>query len=113
MPIILIGTKLDLRADPDVIQHLAKQEKSPVKWEDGYAMAEMIEAYAYLECSAKTGEGVRKVFETAARVFLMPEKNRRKFKNKNLQKKLKSLDLEPEPKKDKPKLSKLVPIECT
>ena len=30
-------------------------------------MAERINAYAYLECSAKSREGVREVFETAVR----------------------------------------------
>ena len=40
-----------------------KQE--PVKPEEGRAMAEKINAFAYLECSAKSKEGVREVFETA------------------------------------------------
>ena len=39
-----------------------KQE--PVKPEEGRAIAEKINAFAYLECSAKTKEGVREVFET-------------------------------------------------
>ena len=38
--------------------------------EDGRAMAERIGAYAYVECSAKLNEGVREVFETAARAAL-------------------------------------------
>jgi Ras family protein A len=38
--------------------------------EDGRAMAERKGAYAYLECSAKLNEGVREVFETAARAAL-------------------------------------------
>ena len=42
-----------------------KQE--PVKPEEGRAMAEKINAFAYLECSAKSKEGVREVFETATR----------------------------------------------
>ncbi len=45
-----------------------KQE--PVKSEEGRAMAEKINAFAYLECSAKTKEGVRDVFETATRAAL-------------------------------------------
>ena len=45
-----------------------KQE--PVKPEEGRAMAEKINAYAYLECSAKTKEGVREVFEQATRAAL-------------------------------------------
>ena len=45
-----------------------KQE--PVKSEEGRAMAEKINAYAYHECSAKTKEGVREVFEQATRAAL-------------------------------------------
>ena len=45
-----------------------KQE--PVKPEEGRAMAEKIRAFAYLECSAKSKEGVREVFETATRAAL-------------------------------------------
>ena len=46
-----------------------KQE--PVKPEEGRAMAEKINAIAYLECSAKSKEGVREIFETATRAALM------------------------------------------
>lgn len=45
-----------------------KQE--PVKPEEGRNMAEKINAFAYLECSAKSKEGVREVFETATRAAL-------------------------------------------
>ena len=45
-----------------------KQE--PVRPEEGRTMAEKINAFAYLECSAKSKEGVREVFETATRAAL-------------------------------------------
>ena len=50
-----------------------KQE--PVKPEEGRTMAEKINAFAYLECSAKSKEGVREVFETATRAALQVNKN--------------------------------------
>ena len=50
-----------------------KQE--PVKPEEGRAMAEKINAFAYLECSAKSKEGVREVFETATRAALQVRSN--------------------------------------
>lgn len=53
-----------------------KQE--PVKPEEGRSMAEKINAFAYLECSAKSKEGVREVFETATRAALQV----RNFHNK-------------------------------
>jgi len=70
VPIILVGNKKDLRNDPNTIKDLGKMKQEPVKAEEGRAMAEKINAFAYLECSAKTREGVRKVFETATRTAL-------------------------------------------
>ncbi|KAK7940140.1 hypothetical protein WMY93_003466 [Mugilogobius chulae] len=62
VPIILVANKKDLRHDEEV--------KRPVKAEDGRAMAARIGAYDYLECSAKTKEGIWEVFETATRAAL-------------------------------------------
>ena len=53
-----------------IVTELAKMKQEPVKPEEGRAMAEKISAFAYLECSAKSKEGVREVFETATRAAL-------------------------------------------
>lgn len=60
----------DLRLDPHTMRELAKMKQKPVAPEEGRAMAEKINAYGYLECSAKTKDGVREVFETATRAAL-------------------------------------------
>merc|ERR1712241_830213 len=78
VPIILVGNKKDLRNDPNTIKELAKMKQEPVKPEDGRTMAEKINAFAYLECSAKSKEGVREVFETATRAALQVKKKKRK-----------------------------------
>ena len=65
IPIILVGNKKDLRNDSNTIKQLGRMKQAPVKIEEGRAMADQINALAYLECSAKTKEGVREVFETA------------------------------------------------
>ena len=66
----------DLRNDPNTIKELGKMKQEPVKPEEGRAMAEKINAFAYLECSAKSKEGVREVFETATRAALQVTKSR-------------------------------------
>jgi len=75
VPIILVGNKKDLRNDPNTIKELSKMKQEPVKPEEGRAMAEKINAFAYLECSAKSKEGVREVFETATRAALQVRLN--------------------------------------
>ncbi|KAJ3220914.1 GTP-binding protein Rho1, partial [Chytriomyces hyalinus] len=70
LPIILVACKKDLRNDPRVIDDLRKTGQSPVQPQQGQAVAEKIGAYRYLECSARTGEGVAEVFEHATRAAL-------------------------------------------
>uniref|UniRef100_A0A1B0DM38 Uncharacterized protein n=4 Tax=Phlebotominae TaxID=7198 RepID=A0A1B0DM38_PHLPP len=77
VPIILVGNKKDLRNDPNTIKELAKMKQEPVKPQEGRAMAEKINAFAYLECSAKSKEGVREVFETATRAALQVKKKKK------------------------------------
>ena len=78
VPIILVGNKKDLRNDASTIRELSKMKQEPVKPEEGRAMAEKINAFGYLECSAKSKEGVREVFETATRAALQVKKKNKK-----------------------------------
>ncbi|KAL7736911.1 hypothetical protein ACLKA6_008786 [Drosophila palustris] len=80
VPIILVGNKRDLRYDPDTIKELSMVEQEPVRTEEGMTMAEIVNAFAYLECSAKMQEGVREVFETATRASLQVNKKKKKRK---------------------------------
>lgn len=61
----------------DKFQELAKMKQEPVKPQEGRTMAEKINAFAYLECSAKSKEGVREVFETATRAALQVKKKKK------------------------------------
>ena len=63
--------QVDLRTDVQTIQQLALGRETPVLCESGQAMAERVGAQAYLECSALTGEGVRAVLESCARLALL------------------------------------------
>ena len=80
VPIILVGNKKDLRNDENTKRELSKMKQEPVKSEDGSLMCERIKAYTYLECSAKTKEGVRNVFTTAARAALVTNVRQNKRK---------------------------------
>jgi len=73
-PIILVGTKLDLRAKPEAIQSLKENNQEPISTKKGEELAKKIGARRYLECSALTQEGLAKVFEEAVKVILFPNK---------------------------------------
>jgi Ras family protein A len=77
VPVVLVGNKKDLRNDESTKKELMKMRQEPVRPEQGRGMADKIGAYAYLECSAKTKEGVREVFETATRGALSSKKSKR------------------------------------
>ncbi|KAG9085798.1 GTP-binding protein Rho1 [Ceratobasidium sp. UAMH 11750] len=77
LPYILVGCKKDLRYDPETIKELRRTNQHPVTPEEGMAVAQKIGARHYIECSARTGEGVREVFHYATRAALL-SKSRRK-----------------------------------
>jgi len=66
-PIILVGTKLDLRNDPDTVEKIKVTGNS-----QGLALAKEIGAVKYVECSAKTSTGIKNVFDEAIRAVLYP-----------------------------------------
>ncbi|NWI03758.1 RHOA protein, partial [Tichodroma muraria] len=91
VPIILVGNKKDLRNDEHTRRELAKMkqassfqslringQKCPVKPEEGRDMANRIGAFGYMECSAKTKDGVREVFEMATRAALQARRGKKK-----------------------------------
>ena len=92
-----IRDRSDLRHDNKTIEELHKTSQSPVTPEQVhlynllwvvlytdtiYLQAEdvrkKIGAYKYLECSAKTNDGVREVFEHATRAALLTKKEKKK-----------------------------------
>lgn len=73
-PIILVGTKLDLREKESAVATLKESGQEPVTPEQGAACAKSIGAAKYLECSALTQEGLSEVFEEAIRICLNASK---------------------------------------
>ncbi|KAJ7386248.1 Ras- C3 botulinum toxin substrate 2 [Desmophyllum pertusum] len=72
-PIILVGTKLDLRDDKETIEKLKDKKLNPVPYTDGLKMAKEINGQKYLECSALTQKGLKTVFDEAIRAVLCPQ----------------------------------------
>lgn len=83
VPIILVGTKIDLREDRETLSQLAQSGQTPVRREQGLKMANKIKAVKYLECSALTQQGLKAVFEEAVRCVIFPtdRQNLRKSKD--------------------------------
>jgi len=71
-PIILLGTKLDLRKDKDTVERLKDKKSKPVSYEEGIVLAKQIGACAYLECSALTQSGVKNVFQEVINYLYSP-----------------------------------------
>uniref|UniRef100_A0A915LX10 Uncharacterized protein n=7 Tax=Meloidogyne TaxID=189290 RepID=A0A915LX10_MELJA len=71
-PIILVGTKLDLREDPKTVEKLRERRLTPISTVQGHQMAKDIKAVKYLECSALTQVGLKQVFDEAIRAVLCP-----------------------------------------
>ncbi|CAF5155164.1 unnamed protein product, partial [Rotaria magnacalcarata] len=68
-PIILVACKVDLRTDARTIATLSTRDEAPVTTEKGQQIAAEIKANAYMECSAKTHEGVQDLLLEAARLL--------------------------------------------
>jgi small GTP-binding protein len=72
-PILLIGTKQDLRDNEETQAYLKSQGLSFVKKDQGEHMASKIKAVDYLECSALTQFGVNEVFNEMIAAVLKPK----------------------------------------
>jgi Ras-related C3 botulinum toxin substrate 1 len=74
VPFFLVGTKADLRDDPETLQRLKANGQKPITKDMGSRLAKKIGAYKYLECSALTKSGLEGVFNEASRCALLPQK---------------------------------------
>ena len=73
VPFIIVGTKLDMRNDG---------RGTFISKLQGEALKEELKAFKYLECSAKTQEGLKQVFDEAIRCVLINQSNSEKKKKK-------------------------------
>merc|ERR1712228_344655 len=70
VPLILVGTKSDLRNDQSMIQSLGSKGITMVTTDSAGARADEIGSVKYLECSALTQEGLKNVFDEAIRAAM-------------------------------------------
>ncbi|XP_007548508.1 PREDICTED: rho-related GTP-binding protein RhoG-like [Poecilia mexicana] len=80
VPILLVGTKKDLRGDNETVKKLKEQGLAPTTNQQGNALAKQIGAVKYMECSALQQDNVKEVFAEAVRAVLYPvtKKNHKK-----------------------------------
>eukprot|EP01126_Amoeba_proteus_P058737 TRINITY_DN761_c0_g1_i2.p1 TRINITY_DN761_c0_g1~~TRINITY_DN761_c0_g1_i2.p1 ORF type:complete len:194 (+),score=37.19 TRINITY_DN761_c0_g1_i2:73-654(+) len=75
-PIILVATKSDLRAsNPDNVSE-----------DRGKEMAKKIQAYKYIECSARTQDNLQEVFQETIRAVIRPKSDESDDKTKKKKK---------------------------
>jgi len=66
-PVILVGTKIDLRIDKETTNALRKEGLSPITFDQGTQKAKELKFNKYMECSALTQKGLKSIFDEAVR----------------------------------------------
>ncbi|PKI82455.1 RHO4 protein [Malassezia vespertilionis] len=79
VPFLLVALKTDLRDDPTSLALLAAQGNKPITSEQGEALAKEVKASRYVECSARTTDGVQDVFQAALEEACKPRIKKGKF----------------------------------
>ena len=75
-PIMLVGTKTDLRDDPNSVAELSLRGNRPVSSADGLDVSKTLNLPAWTECSSMTHNGLDNVFQLAAKVALDHRNNK-------------------------------------
>lgn len=69
-PIIVVGTKIDLRDNSPAPNELSVGGKPLLQYSEGLTVVKDIGAVRYVECSSLTQQGLKEVFEEAVRTVL-------------------------------------------
>lgn len=88
VPIVLVGTKLDMRDEKSKRDTIlmygdsdSKIARNTISTEQGNWLKKEVGARFYVECSAKTQTSTMDVFENAIRAAIKPTKRKRKDKD--------------------------------
>ncbi|KAJ7279583.1 small GTPase rac1p [Mycena rebaudengoi] len=71
-PVVLVGTKLDLRENDAILAKMRDRRIAPIQYQQGVQLQRDIKAVKYFECSALTQYGLKTMFDEAIRVALNP-----------------------------------------
>ena len=82
-PIVLVGTKKDLREDPEFIKILEEKDQKPITQKEGEMMKQEVGAADFGECSARTQDGLREIFNKCIAVYLEPPQEEKKSGKKS------------------------------
>jgi Ras-related C3 botulinum toxin substrate 1 len=74
VPLILVGTKADLRDDPNFLKDMQGKGVKVKTAEDAEELRKAIKAVKYVECSAKTQQGIKQVFDESIKVVLFAKR---------------------------------------
>lgn len=77
VPILLVGTKTDLRENKDIVKKLKEKSLEVITKEKGNALAHKIGAQKYLECSSMTQKGIKAVFDEVIKTKLTYKPHKR------------------------------------
>eukprot|EP00252_Welwitschia_mirabilis_P008763 TRINITY_DN2091_c0_g1_i10.p1 TRINITY_DN2091_c0_g1~~TRINITY_DN2091_c0_g1_i10.p1 ORF type:complete len:107 (-),score=11.83 TRINITY_DN2091_c0_g1_i10:246-566(-) len=77
VPVVLVGTKLDLRD-----KHY-NSTSAPVTTAEGEELKKQIGAALYIECSSKTQQNIKAVFDAAIKVVIQPPKQKERKRRRS------------------------------
>lgn len=73
VPIVIVGTKLDLRNDADAVARLAEKDQKAITLDQGKQLGAELDAYAVCECSARSQQGLKETFIKVIEAVLKPK----------------------------------------
>jgi Ras-related C3 botulinum toxin substrate 1 len=74
VPIILVGLKEDCRNDEEILKKLQERDQLPITKEQGENLAKEIDAFKFIEVSAKNQKGLKETFDSCIESVFKPKK---------------------------------------
>ena len=83
VPVVIVGTKIDLRDDTSTISLLKESNKEPLTQTQGETLARAVKAKRYFECSALNQSNLKKTFDYSILCALKYKSSGTKVSNKS------------------------------